>query len=472
MMAISVTDFGASFKGFLEQMASQGPAQEPVFVRRFREHFGQEPTTLPVVSEAFETYDHPNVHLAIEDHLAQPGRSADILGIISDHKYMGISLSDLVAPGGSSLMGRSGATEGPVEYVNIPLDGERVLTCVQCGLYLARDGDARFAVLVRGPAGFAPMQKLSVQVMAPERAGAERFLASLRTALRKRNVYRGHVLSLSQDQMGSLHIAFHQLPRIPRDGIILPEGLLDRIERQTVRFGQHSAKLRAAGRHLKRGLLLHGRPGTGKTFTAMYLAGEMRDRTVLLLTGRGLGLLQQSCASARTLQPSIVILEDVDLVAEERTRRESGCATPLLFELLNEMDGLADDADVLFLLTTNRADLLEPALAARPGRIDQAIEIPLPDDGCRRRLFELYARGLTLRVADLGRFVGRTDGASPAFIRELLRKAALFAADEGNEIAVEDRHLDEALHELVVQGGELTKSLLGFRPTRIPGADG
>src|SRR5207248_1504062 len=135
MMAISPTDFGASFKGFLEQMASQGPAHEAVFVSRLREHFAQEPTTLPVVSEAFETYDHPNVHLAIENYLAQPGRSADILGIISDHKYMGISLSDLVAPAGSSLMGRSGASEGPVEYVNIALDEDRVLTCVQCGLY-------------------------------------------------------------------------------------------------------------------------------------------------------------------------------------------------------------------------------------------------------------------------------------------------------------------------------------------------
>jgi hypothetical protein len=461
-MSISVTEFGASFKGFLEQMASQGPATEPLFVQRFRAHFAQEPTTLPVVSETFEPFEHPNLHLAVEDYLAQPGRSADILGIISAHKFMGVSLSDLVAPAGSPLMGQSGATEGPVEYVNIALDGDRVLTCVQCGVYLLRDGNERLAVLMRGPVSLHS-PKTHVQVMAPERAGAERFLAGLRTALRKRNVYRGHVLSLTQDRMGSLQITFHKLPQIARNHIILPEGLLDRIERQTVRFGQHGARLRAAGRHLKRGMLLHGRPGTGKTLTAMYLAGEMRERTVLLLTGRGLGLLQQSCALARTLRPSIVILEDVDLVAEERTRRESGCANPLLFELLNEMDGLADDADVLFLLTTNRADILEPALAARPGRIDQAIELPLPDEGCRRRLFELYARGLALRVTDIGPFVARTEGASAAFIRELLRKAALFAADDGQEICVEDRHLDEALHELVVQGGELTKSLLGFR---------
>lgn len=127
------------------------------------------------------------------------------------------------------------------------------------------------------------------------------------------------------------------------------------------------------------------------------------------------------------------------------------------------MDGLADDADVLFLLTTNRPDVLEPALAARPGRVDQTFELPLPDAACRRRLFELYGRGLTVRAADLDRFIARTERASAAFIRELMRKAALFAADEGPELVVEDRHLDQALHELVVHGGELTRSLLGFR---------
>ena len=158
---------------------------------------------------------------------------------------------------------------------------------------------------------------------------------------------------------------------------------------------------------------------------------------------------------ARMLQPAIVI-------AEERTH--DGCATPLLFELLNQMDGLADDADVLFLLTTNRPDLLEPALAARPGRVDLAIELPLPDAGCRERLFDLYGQGMSIQLTSRDEFVKRTSGASAAFIRELFRKAALCAADEtgGKKIEVEDRHFDEALRELVIDGGHLTKSLLGF----------
>src|SRR5262249_15722243 len=153
---------------------------------------------------------------------------------------------------------------------------------------------------------------------------------------------------------------------------------------------------------------------------------RMPERTVLLITGRSAGLLEPACAMARALQPATVILEDVDLIAEERTRQQ-GCS-PLLFDLLNQMDGLADDADILFALTPNRPDLLEPARAARPGRIDQAIEVPLPDAECRRRLLELYARGLTV-ATDFAPYVARTAGASAAFIRELLRKAALFAAD-------------------------------------------
>jgi hypothetical protein len=137
----------------------------------------------------------------------------------------------------------------------------------------------------------------------------------------------------------------------------------------------------------------------------------MHDHTVVLLAGREVGLIPRACAMARLLQPSMVILEDVDLIAEDRNRQEPGC-TPLLLELLNEMDGLSDDADVIFLLTSNRPELLEPALAARPGRVDLAVEVPLPDAACRRRLIELYGHGLALHVDgdDLDRLVQRIEG--------------------------------------------------------------
>src|SRR5271154_1665958 len=102
--------------------------------------------------------------------------------------------------------------------------------------------------------------------------------------------------------------------------------------------------------------------------------------------------------------------------------------SPLLFSLLNVMDGLDQDADLIFLLTTNRADALEPALAARPGRGDAAGEMSLPDGAARRRLLNLYGAGVELRLADSEAVVARTEGVTASFIKELVRKAALIAA--------------------------------------------
>ena len=133
--------------------------------------------------------------------------------------------------------------------------------------------------------------------------------------------------------------------------------------------------------------------------------------------------------------------------------------TALLFELLNEIDGMGGDADVIFVMTTNRADLLEPALASRPGRVDQAVDFPLPDPESRGRLLELFCEGIDVELPDPSRLVERTEGASPAFLRELVRKAGLFATVAG-ERTLSERHFDQALGELE-EGGRLTRSILG-----------
>jgi ATP-dependent 26S proteasome regulatory subunit len=106
------------------------------------------------------------------------------------------------------------------------------------------------------------------------------------------------------------------------------------------------------------------------------------------------------------------------LIARAREQLGSVCEEVLLNKLLNEMDGLREDADVLFILTTNRPDQLEPALASRPGRIDQAIEFPLPDEQGRSKLVKLYARGVRMSEQLTDLIVRRTKGASPAFIRK------------------------------------------------------
>lgn len=466
--AMTAGDFGAVFRDFLVHTVAGSPGAEPYFRARLAAHFGVGPTILPIVSESFATHDHPNAQLAIDSYLGEGGRRHELLGVSSDRKRMGgIALGDLAAPAPGGLWA-SGPGEGPVDYANQEAGDGQKIACVQFGLYLIDGADQPLAILVHAAdsRGFSMSPGVTIEVMARERAAAEAFLSDLRTRMRGENVYRGHVVSLAQPSMGPLQVKFHDLKSVDRDDIVLPGGVLERIERQTIRFAERTALLRAAGRHLKRGLLLWGPPGTGKTLTAMYLARQMPERTVLLLTGQTLGLIETSCAMARLLQPATVILEDVDLVAEERSRQGTG-ANAILFELLNQMDGLGDDADVLFVLTTNRPELLEPALASRPGRIDQAIEVPLPDAECRSRLLDLYGRGLDLQLVDRDSVLQRTEGASAAFIKELLRKATLFAAEDDlaltEAVTVTDAHLSQALLELTVEGGALTKTLLGLQ---------
>jgi ATP-dependent 26S proteasome regulatory subunit len=207
------------------------------------------------------------------------------------------------------------------------------------------------------------------------------------------------------------------------------------------------------------------RGGTGKTHTVRYLSSRLSETTVIILSGPSLGLVGAFGNLARRLAPSVVVLEDVDLVAQERTYGPFGASSPALFELMNEMSGLAADADVAFILTTNRPDALEPALAARPGRVDLAVEIPLPADAERRRLLELYGEGLDLAPADLDEVVLRTSGMTASFFRELLRKATLATVEGGDDHVGRERVL-AALDELLEERSALTRVLLGSEAPR------
>ncbi|MFN8513085.1 MAG: AAA family ATPase [Thermomicrobiales bacterium] len=462
---LSPAQFGTAFKAFMDAVvAAASPPTSPL-LERLRAHLGTDPTQLPVVSEEFDVFEHPNVQVALDTYLEVPGRRAEIVGVAADNKrFMVFGLSDLISRRGNPNV--PPLTEGPVDYVNFHLARGRILTCVQIGLHLIAEGDSRLVALVTGPSEHGPRPKVRVEVLAADREAAQAFLAELVETMARRNVYRGEVISISPGQFGpgpqSL-VAFHNLPNVGRDDVVLPDGVLERIERHTITFAEHAEQLLAAGRSLKRGLLMYGPPGVGKTLTVMHLVGRMPSRTTILTTGIGMGLFKAVAQFARTLAPAMVVLEDVDLIAEERNRPFAG--GPLLFELLNEMDGLRDDCDVIFVLTTNRPEILEPALAARPGRIDLAVELPLPDAAGRRRLLNLYAHGLDVQDADLEALVQRTDGASPAYIKELLRKAAIFAAADGAGMTVTAAHIDAALAELA-EGGRLAQRLLGFH---VPG---
>jgi ATP-dependent 26S proteasome regulatory subunit len=191
--------------------------------------------------------------------------------------------------------------------------------------------------------------------------------------------------------------------------------------------------------------------------------GSLPGHTTLLVTGEQVGLLDEYVTLARLLQPSIVVLEDVDLIGRERNGMEVGRES-LLNRLLNEMDGLRADAEILFLLTTNRPEALEKALAARPGRVDQAIEFPLPDEAGRRKLIRLYAAGAAISDEVIAHAARVTEGVSASFIKELMRRSIQFNLEcrsNGDAVKILQNDIDQAIDELLFAGGSLNRTLLG-----------
>jgi cell division protease FtsH len=446
--------FGASFEEFMHAMTLAAVHGESEVAGRLREHLRADPKELPTTGAEFSLAEQANLQLALDAVLGD----AEILGFTTRHFGFGsIGLTEILA--GRGMTGP--ISFGPVQYADVEVGDGRVIQCVASGVLLgAHDGAPVALVLSR--AGDHPMQPSSLKLegVSPVRGAVSGLLGTLRVAMREHNVFRGRIISLHQSggHGEAVSVQFHAVPPVERGGVILPPGTLERLERHAIGAAEQADWLRSAGRHLKRGVLLHGPPGTGKTLSVMYLLHAMRGRTTILLTGRGLGLIEQALAIGRDLAPATFVCEDIDLVAAERTMKFG--SEGVLFELLNQMEGLAEDEDLLFLLTTNRPDLIEPALAARPGRIDLALEIPLPDPDGRRRLLALYGEGITIDPATERDLVARSEGVSGAFIKELACQAWLRAGLERSQSPTAG-DLRRVLDELLEERSTLTRRLLG-----------
>src|SRR5690606_13442576 len=254
---------------------------------------------------------------------------------------------------------------------------------------------------------------------------------------------------------GQPGLVFHERPALTAEDVILPAGRLERIRGTVLGMSEDAAHLRAAGQHLSRGVLLYGPPGTGKTHTVRYLLSQAPETTAFILQGSSLGLIRQAAETARQLQPAIIVLEDADLVAADRDFSEG--ERPVLFEVLDVMDGLDDDADIAFVLTTNRVDVLEEALALRPGRIDLAVPIPLPTAALRARLFARSSRELPVTAAGCEAAAEAAAGTTGSFPKEAVRRAVLDALADGEPVG--DARLVASVVALRAEGEELRAAM-------------
>jgi hypothetical protein len=462
-------EFAAAFRSFLSWVHNEAhEARRNEVAALVIDFLGEERSRRSVVTRSLPPFEHVNLQTALDAWARESGREVTIHGVMVPPHHGETTLQAIV----------SGEVFGPLRLspptlVDLPNGPGSTLACLRRAILLVTDAHGDYALMVTAPHDHDP--SLTVEIAGLEVHEAQAVHARLDHLRGELNVYRGHVLDVVTDPMGSVRLHFSDIPATARGDVILPEAVLQRVERHALGVATHRDALLEAGQHLKRGLLLYGPPGTGKTHTTRYLVSHMTAYTRLILTGRALHAIGAVTDLARDLQPTVIVLEDVDLVAEERSMGPA--SSPVLFDLLDAMDGAAADADLLFVLTTNRADLLEPALAARPGRVDVAVEIDLPDAEARHRLLTLYGRALPLEltVEETSAVVERTEGVTASFLRELLRRAVFEGLAEGRaEPAVTGAHFSRALDDLLDDNQQLTRSLLGVGndPESLPAGGG
>jgi AAA+ superfamily predicted ATPase len=358
-------------------------------------------------------------------------------------------------------------------YDAFDIGEEEPRQCVKHALWLLEHQHHKLAVLwtsttTHAGCGYQTMLRIDVAHAQRDdaKALANELFDRMNKAIQAATSYRGKILSLEMTtsysgQSGGITV--HKLRSVAREDVILPESTVRMLERNIVRFIHQRPELAKLGMPTKKGLLLYGPPGTGKTYTIHYLIGALKGHTTLLVTAEQIAQLDEYINLARLMQPSLVILEDVDLIGRHRDGMEVGRES-LLNKLLNEMDGLRADAEIMFLLTTNRPEALEQALAARPGRVDQAIEFPLPDEAGRRKLVRLYACQALISDDVVSHAARITDGVSASFIKELMRRALQFHLEcrtNGAATRILQNDIDQAIDELLFVGGSLNRVLLG-----------
>lgn len=427
----------------LETRATRTPLGDLISV-----HLDADASALPVVQELLADHRLVDADIALDALVA--ASEGSVIGVTGGEQRIHNAMPELVGNGYMRF------EPGPVDYAERAIGPDRSRRVVAMGVRLLRFDGLPLAVVQRAasPQHGRPAALLEVMGAHPDTVSA--FLAHLRELMVELSVLRGQVLSFVPTEYGQdAGATFVARPSVAADEVILPDGLLDEVVQHVVGIGEHRDLLRAAGQHLKRGVLLYGPPGTGKTLTVRHLLSRTPGTTVVLLSGPGIRFITAAAEIARTFQPSIVVLEDIDLVAMER----HASPQPLLFEVLEALDGLDGDADVAFVMTTNRVEVLERALAERPGRVDLAVEVPLPALAERERLFRHYSHGLGVSDDALRRAAQATEGVTGSFAKELMRRSVLKAAATG--AGVRDADLDAALADLMSARQELTRRMLG-----------
>ena len=228
---------------------------------------------------------------------------------------------------------------------------------------------------------------------------------------------------------------------------------------EIVDFLKRPEKYTKMGAKIPRGVLLYGKPGTGKTLIAKAIAGEAEvpfismsgSEFIEMFAGLGASRVRKLFEKARKLAPCIVFIDEIDAIGSRRTSN-SGAETEnnqTLNQLLVEMDGFSSEETIIVLAATNRPEMLDKALL-RPGRFDRQITIPTPDLKGRLEILKIHSKDK--RISDdlnLESIAEDTAGFTGAELANILNEAAILATKNKHE-GIEKDDIEEAVKKVTV----------------------
>lgn len=259
----------------------------------------------------------------------------------------------------------------------------------------------------------------------------------------KNNIFRGQKIDCDGK--------FLHLDEISWDDIILPNGTKEVIISNIDQMFEMRDDFEKFGIAVKRGVILYGEPGTGKTRICKCLAKDAKYSVLYAMPSDFMNMngIRYVCEMAQDLAPCLLIIEDIDWIAQDRSKGNA----PFVMELMNKIDGLESFGDIITLGTTNCLDELEEAVKNRPGRFDRLINIGMPDKNCIKKMIENFTSKFVLaQDNDIDRLAECCDKLTGAHLKDLCNTAAIYAVKDksmqGEKLLLKKSHFDDAIKEI------------------------
>jgi SpoVK/Ycf46/Vps4 family AAA+-type ATPase len=240
------------------------------------------------------------------------------------------------------------------------------------------------------------------------------------------------------------------------DDIILKDEIKRRIKSGTIDMLNNVELYKKNNVAIKRGILMEGAPGTGKTLVAKALCNQI-DSTFIWVTADD--VLFPSDISfiydmARELSPTIVLFEDIDYIGKKRANEDGGGSyDKITGELLNQMDGVESNEGIITLASSNYPKALDKALRNRPGRFDIRVRFELPDEDLRKKMLDKFLSKTNTAELKIDSMIKKTAGYTGAYIKELVLASIMLAIEdksvlEDGTAILQNKYFDEALSQI------------------------